>query len=176
MLFRSVGLVVDKFSSIASTAVAVWQWVSGAFQSIVDFVTGIPDKIATAASGMWDGIKEAFKGVINWIIDAWNGISFTFPSFTMPSWLGGGTVGGWTLAVPKIPRLHSGGIFDSGMGEGLALLKDGETVRTTAQEAALGTGGTTIELHFHGPVAQDSVRWVTDQVEQAVAQDRKSVV
>jgi hypothetical protein len=40
----------------------------------------------------------------------------------------------------KIPKMHTGGIFDPGRGdEGLALLKKGEGVFTPDQMTALGT-------------------------------------
>lgn len=55
-----------------------------------------------------------------------------------------------------IPVLHSGGVFRSAAGEGLALLQDGETVRTRRQERQLeqrATGqrsGDTITVNLYG--------------------------
>lgn len=176
-----IGWIVGVFASIASTAVSVWQWVSTAFTNVVDFVTGLPGKIATAASGLWDGIKDSFKAALNWLIDKWNGLGFKLPTLDLGPL---GKVGGWEMG-PKystalqIPRFHTGGVFDSGFGQGLALLADGETIRTTGQEADVqrklngGSNSNVIELHFHGPVARDSVQWVKDQVEQAVAQGHR---
>src|SRR5690606_33098182 len=68
---------------------------------------------------------------------------FRIPGFKI------GPVGydGFTLGVPDIPRLHTGGIFDPDTGprlpgltsnEGLAVLQHGEGVFTTDQMRALG--------------------------------------
>ena len=52
------------------------------------------------------GIKSAFRAAINFIIDGWNGLQFKIPGFKI------GPVGydGFTLGVPDIPRLATGGI------------------------------------------------------------------
>lgn len=121
------------------------EWVGEKIDQVVGFVTGLPARISTAAAGMWDGIKNAFRSAINWIIDAWNGLEFKIPGFDPPG--PGPKFGGFTLGVPDIPRLHSGGVFNSGAGEGLALLRDGEGVFTPEQMAAMGgAGGVTIEV------------------------------
>src|SRR5690554_3037172 len=95
-------------------------WVSDArqrvvdrFTAIVDFVKGLPDRIRRAASGMWDGIKNAFRSALNWIIDKWNGLSFTLPEMDLGPL---GKVGGWTLSPPSIPRLAQGGIVPATPG------------------------------------------------------------
>lgn len=79
------------------------------WDQIVGVVKKLPGRIASAASGMWDGIKNAFKSAINWIIDGWNGMHFRMPSFDthIP---GVGTVGGFDMGLPHIPRLALGGI------------------------------------------------------------------
>lgn len=98
-----------------------------AFVSIVEFVGGMPGKIKAAAVGMWDGITDAFKAAINTIIRGWNALEFRVPGFSI------GPVGydGFTLGVPKIQELHSGGTFRSPNGpgtSGMAWLQDGERV------------------------------------------------
>ena len=93
-------------------------WVVGIWNSVVDFVTGLPSRIGSAASGMWDGIKDAFKSAINWIIDKWNGISFGIPKLDLGPL---GSIGGGNFRVPQIPRLAEGGIIKHEM---LAMLGD----------------------------------------------------
>ena len=95
---------------IVAVAKEVWNQIKEKFTSIVDFVTGLPAKIRTAASGMWDGIKDAFKGVINWIVRAWNSLSFTIPSIEVF----GKKIGGMTLSVPKLAEFFSGGYTGPG--------------------------------------------------------------
>lgn len=114
--------------------------IKGFWEGIVGFVTGLPAKIKTAASGMWDGIKDAFKGVINWIIRAWNGLEFKIPGFDPPG--PGPKFAGFTLGVPNIPELHSGGrvtatgIVPLRSDEILSKLQVGETV--LSKNAGLG--------------------------------------
>src|SRR5690606_31611253 len=88
-------------------------WIVGRFNSVVDFVRGLPGRISSAARGMWDGIRNAFRAAINWIIDRWNSLSFTLPSVNIP---GLGKVGGFTLNTPNIPRLAQGGIVPATPG------------------------------------------------------------
>lgn len=132
-------LVSDAWEGIKSL-------VSGAVDAVVGFVASLPGRISGAASGAFDGIKNAFRTALNWIVDAWNRLSF--PSFSIPKVsipglgdLGGGTIGGW--ALPSIPRFHSGGVFRAPRmgGEGLALLKDGETVLPTRKSQEVPNGG-----------------------------------
>jgi hypothetical protein len=75
---------------------------------------------------MWDGIKNAFRSAVNWIIRKWNNLSIS---------IGGGKILGVsipkiTVSTPNIPLFHDGGVFHAqgGRREGLALLRDGETV------------------------------------------------
>lgn len=96
----------------------LWDKAKENFNKIIDFVKGLPKKIKDAASGMWDGIKNAFKSAINWLIGAWNNLSFTLPSVTVL----GVTVGGFTLSTPNIPFLADGGIIT---GPTLAMLGEG---------------------------------------------------
>jgi hypothetical protein len=100
-------------------------WVMGtkdrivnSFNAVVGFVRKLPGRISSAASGMWDGIKSAFRSAINWVIGAWNGLSFTLPSVSVF----GQTVGGMTLSTPDIPMLAQGGIIT---GPTLAMLGEG---------------------------------------------------
>lgn len=85
----------------------VGEWVSTAFDKVVNFVTSMPGRIKAAAVGMWDGIKDSFKAVINAVIDIWNGVKF--PSVT----IAGKEIGGWSL--PQIPHFAGGGML-SGPG------------------------------------------------------------
>lgn len=103
-------LVGDKLTAAKDEIVRIWN-------NVVDFVTGLPGRIGRAVSGMWDGIKDAFRAAINWIIDRWNGLSFTLPSVSAF----GVTIGGNTIRPPQIPRLWHGGTITSA---GLALVGD----------------------------------------------------
>lgn len=134
----------SAFDSLKGAASAVKDWVAARFDDLVSTITGLPDRISRVAGGMFDGIKNAFRSALNWVIDAWNGLEFKIPGFDPPG--PGPKFGGFTLGVPNIPRMHTGGIFNPGRGEGLAVLKRGEGVFTPEQMRAMG--GQT----FNGPV------------------------
>lgn len=142
----SIGLA---FSELKAAIGLIWDGIGNkirsVFDGIVNFFKKAPGRVRDAAVGMFDGIKDAFKSAINWLIGAWNSIHFTLPTikFHVPHIIGtsiGGDYkfGGETFRVPQIPTLHSGGVYDSGNGEGLALLRDGEGIFTPAQMRALG--------------------------------------
>jgi len=82
---------------------------TGTFDTLVTFFSRVPGRIAAIAVGMFDGIKDAFKGMLNFIIRAWNGLSFSLPSITAF----GQTIGGQTIGVPQIPQLANGAIVRS---------------------------------------------------------------
>lgn len=133
--------IVSRIGEIASTmwepistaAETVWGWVTRTWDSMVGFVTELPGRIKSAASGMWDGIKDAFKAALNWIIRKWNGLEFTLPEIDLGPL---GSIGGWTVSVPKIPEFATGGRV-SGPGTGtsddiIARLSNGEFVVNAA--------------------------------------------
>jgi hypothetical protein len=116
-MVATLAWVGDKIGAFGAAVGAVWQgvqdgiaaavqWVMDKWNSVVEFVTGLPAKLSAAARGMWDGIKEAFKSAINWIIKAWNAIEFKIPGFE----LGPVKFDGFTLGLPDIPMLADGGV------------------------------------------------------------------
>ena len=143
-----LGAVWDQIKSLVSNG---WDVVKNLFLAFGGF-------IQDNAWRMWEGIKTAFKAVINWIIDRWNALEFQVPGFD----LGPVHFGGFTLGVPDIPRLHSGGTYQAPVpgGEGLALLRDGEVVRTPEQARADGQagGGLTIIVEGHAVLERDLLR------------------
>src|SRR5690606_18908344 len=110
---RSFSFWKGVFDQVRAWASQARDWIVGRFNSVVDFVRGLPGRISSAARGMWDGIRNAFRAAINWIIDRWNNLSFTLPSVNIP---GLGKVGGFTLNTPNIPRLAQGGIVPATPG------------------------------------------------------------
>jgi len=103
------GIVSGAWDGIKSL---VGKGISG----LVGLVKGIGGKIGGAAKGAFNGVKDAFRGAINWIIDKWNGLSFSLPSVNIP---GIGKIGGATLSTPDIPRLAAGALVT---GPTIALL------------------------------------------------------
>lgn len=111
------------------------------FGGLIDFITGV---FSGNWEQAWNGIVDMFKGIFNLIptivegiindaIAVINGIIWGINQLT-------GAIG--IPAIPEIPnvslpRFHTGGIVDFAMGEGPALLKDGEMVLTQKQQAEL---------------------------------------
>lgn len=156
-----VGIIrggIDLIRGIVGSGLEI---VGGLFHNvwngIVDFVTGLPGRIASAASGLFDGIKNAFRSAINWIIDRWNGLEFRIPGFDPPG--PGPTFPGFTLGMPDIPRLHTGGIFRTPHNEmeGLAILQNGERVSARGSVAADGGGPTVVQVVLDGRVLVDAL-------------------
>lgn len=145
---RYFGFWRGLFEKVIGWVTGVWTNAKRIFGNLVGFVKGLPGRIARAASGMFNGIRDAFRGAINWIIDRWNGLSFTLPAVSIP---GIGTIGGGTLSTPNLPRLHQGGIVPGTPGsDQLALLQAGERVipRHQAREPMrieIHSGGTQLD-------------------------------
>ena len=111
--------------------------------------------ITDIVKGIWDGAVAAVKGAVNHIlgfinkmIDAWNSITFTVPTVTIPFV---GTFGGMSFSVsqiPRIPLLAEGGIVT---GPTLALLGEAgpEAIIPLGRGGGVG-GGITIMGDVYG--------------------------
>lgn len=102
--------------------------------SIVGFVTGIPDRIRDVAGGAFDGLLDAVKRVVRNIAIAWNKIDL---SFTVPDIIGVPRRGETFDIIPDVPvpNLARGGLIRARPGEGI-LARIGEATRPT-NEAVL---------------------------------------
>ena len=152
----AIGFLIDAFQAVWTKAVEVHDGVTGAFDKMIGFVGGMAGRIATAASGMWDGIKDAFRGAINWIIGAWNGLSFSIPGVDIP---GIGKVGGATLSTPNMALLAQGGLVKGGRGGVLGMIGEGandELVVPLDRAGRAGGFGTTINVTVVAPVGASS--------------------
>lgn len=118
------------------------------------------ENFKSMASDKWESIKEtifdkvqAIIDKINSFINFWNNLEFKVPKITVPSWLGGGTYGGFSIGtpnidpIPGIPGLARGGNLLRG---GMALIGERGpellNLPSGAQVAPLGRGG---EIHLH---------------------------
>lgn len=118
-----VGFVMGIPGRVAGFFQSIWDgikrgvsdaldWVRQQFDNVVGFFAGLPGRISSAVVGMFDGISNAFKSAINFVIRGWNSLNFTMPSVDthIP---GVGKIGGWTIGLPHIPELATGGIVTS---------------------------------------------------------------
>lgn len=102
------GFFVDTYRKIKNGIVEAVLWLHTKIDDFVGFFKSLPGRISAASTRLWDGLKNSFKGAINWVIGAWNSLHFTMPAINthIP---GVGTVGGFTLRVPQLPKMATGG-------------------------------------------------------------------
>lgn len=184
-------LVLTHLGLIRDAATAVVHWVSGKFDDLVGFFTGMHARIARAASGMWDGISTAFKAAIDVIIGWWDGFvsHLKIPGFHVDTHIPGvGKVGFDGLDIGKdlhIPYLASGGVataatlgvFGEAGREAILPLSDPNAMRMIADALRpAGSDGAQLE----GALYLDSGEFlgvVRGQVRQVVAaHDQRNVV
>lgn len=164
------------FNFIKNKASGAWNWVkdkaAGAkdwivrkFNNLIDFFRRMPGRIKSAFSSFGSTIANGIKSI-------WNSTIGGF-GFDVPSWVPG--IGGRSF---RIPYLHEGGIFGSGRGEGLAMLRDGEGVFTPEQMAALGPssrGGDTVVIDLSGAVISSEAEFERMVVKALRSAGRKGV-
>lgn len=114
---------------MVGTMLAAGRAVGGA---IIDGISAGLRGAVSFAGDIASAVGNAIRGAINGLIGLLNG--------AIPNSLGWGPA---SIDIPDnpIPTLHEGGVFSSGSGEGLALLRDGEGVFTPEQMRALGVAG-----------------------------------
>lgn len=140
-----------------------------AIGKIIDFVTGIPGKLLGLVSDFYNAAKSLGSNVLHGIMDGVGGAIDAVGGFLSGLASGIKNVINSVIIDPlrnfhfkidagpfhhtfqpfgSLPRLHSGGIFQAGGGEGLALLQSGEGVFTQAQMRALGGIGGHVVNNF----------------------------
>lgn len=114
---KYIDLLVNVYFRWPMTAAtAVFDWVSGKFRELADFIFGIVERVKDAAGR----IANAIKDPINAVIGFWNNLAFRVPEFTLPEVelpvvgkVGGQRLGGWTFDFPDLPKLAQGGVLTS---------------------------------------------------------------
>lgn len=145
------GFFTNSISTVVEKVTGMGRSIRQGFNRVVDFFKNLPDRIGRAARGMWDGIWETFKGAINKIIGAWNGLEFTTGSIDTPL----GSIGPYTLGVPKIPYLAKGGLVNrSGLaivgeaGPELVALNRGAMVQPLPSNGGSTGGDFTVHVYI----------------------------
>jgi tape measure domain-containing protein len=150
----------DAWNALGGIFSGAWKVVTGLVSAGWDFLqfvwglgvgglkaawSGLWSGLGALATGAWDGVKSTIKGLINDAIGIMNAGIGALNAIKIHINFDTGVPGvpavhfDWNGPnISKIPTLHTGGIFDSGYGEGFALLKDGEGVFTPAQMKSLG--------------------------------------
>ena len=173
----------DVWAWLGKTFESAWTAVKHAFETALTWIGGIPGRIGSAISGIFGAITKPFQDAWDWvqrhIIDpiksVWNSVAGSINaisfSVTVPKWVP--VVGGktWTLGLPKLPMLDSGGYVTSAtmavIGERRPEIVAAEPVLRRIVREELGGVGTTINVY--GALDADSVARQLDQILSARA-------
>lgn len=154
---------------IASAFIEAARATVSAFDTVAEQMAGIFGMVTNVIR---DAVNEAL-GFINALIDAWNGISFSIPEIELPTvtipnpfgqdrTIGGGSFGGQTFNVPRlptIPLLAAGGIVNAAT---LAMIGEGgpeAVIPLDRLSTMLNGGDQTIIIELDGQrIAQSTVR------------------
>ena len=114
-LFKAIMFIKDNWRE-------AWENIKEKFRTITSAVKTIFEGFKSNILGIWDGLTSGIKAAINTIINAINGfirgfnrIKISVPSIPKPSFLGGGSWGGFNVGVPQIPEIPTlarGGIVN----------------------------------------------------------------
>lgn len=132
-----INLIIATIRKLIAGVQVVVDYVQKRWNAFIAFFQQLPGRIASASKGLWNGIKESFRAAINWIIDKWNGLSFSLPSLDTPF----GKIGGTTISTPNLPRLASGGWAQP--GRTYLTGEDGPELLTTGRRAYVSSAGDT---------------------------------
>jgi len=140
--------VLDAILLVWNTA---WNLVKTAFSAVWDGFSLIVTTVFDAIVATVKGSVNLIIGFINTIIGLWNGLAFSVPGVH----LGPVQFDGYTLEmpdIPKIPKLHSGGVVPGRMGQEVpTMLQAGELVLTAAQAKNMNMGaGHTFNINVSG--------------------------
>lgn len=154
--FRNI--VDGAFRKVAGAA----DFVKDKTIALVNFFTGMPERMARATGGLFNGIKDSFRGAVNFVIDGWNNLSFGIPGIKVPGPLP--DIPGFTINTPNIPRLARGGIVVAGDNpSGI------EAIIPLERAGEFGFGGAPVHIHmdgtFIGASRSEIARWLADALD-----------
>jgi hypothetical protein len=122
MSANPIGLIIAAIALLVGAIILIATKTTW-FQTIWKYAW---EGIKVAAVAVANTVASVFKAVFNQIADVWNNTVGRL-SWSVPGWVP--FIGGNHIAVPKIPKFHSGGVVpDVPGGEMLAVLQSGERV------------------------------------------------
>lgn len=183
----AMAAVVVAFTSIRNAAAAVFSWISGHWPLILAILTGPFGLAVLAITRNWDAIKAVIQRFVDWLrgivstvagiassignalkapinafISGWNAIQLTVPGVSLPF---GKSIGGFTVGLPDIPHLATGGTV---LATGLAVVHRGETFSGVGRSSSSSAPNVTINVNTTGLGARapDIQRAVVDALHQ----------
>jgi hypothetical protein len=168
-------IVQAAFAGVGSAVRTVWQWIRRNWPLLLAIITGPIGIAVRLVTRNWDRIRNGASTAKNWIVRIFRNVASVISApfragfnairaawnstvggrgFTVPSWIPG--LGGKSF---RIPKFHSGGVVPGPFGaERLILARAGETIRTPAQEAALGAAVPEVHVYIGDQELRDVVR------------------
>lgn len=111
-----VVMLANPFVALATAIAAIAVLVITNWDKIVEVFKGAMKFLKETGEKLWKPIGEGFKAAIDFIkgiwntfVRFWNSIQVSVPSIDIPLV---GTVGGFTIGLPDLPMLASGGIVN----------------------------------------------------------------
>lgn len=157
MLANPFVALASAIAAIAVLVITNWDKIVEVFKGAMRFLKEIGAKIWTPIS---DGFKAAIdfiRGIWNAFVGWWNSIEISVPSVDIPFI---GTVGGFTIGLPDLPRLAEGGIVNQPT---LALIgESGPEAVIPLSDAPMGQ--TIIEVNVLGDLRAED----PDEVAEAI--------
>jgi len=146
-LIGVIALLVWKWDWVKEKGAAAWRWIKDAAEKSWNWIKKIPGWVGDAFGSIGNAISRPFKAAFNSVADAWNNTVGSL-SWTVPGWVPG--IGGNSLAVPDIPRFHTGGTVPGPPGTEVPIMAmAGETVSLPGRDTG---GSTTVVITLDGEV------------------------
>lgn len=170
---------VYNFASEAGEAVGSWvrsmvATFQNGFNAVRDFITNVFTSIYDTITGT---IKRAVNVVvdgINAIINAWNGLSFDIPAFTVGIGALSKTFGPYSIStpnIPNVPKLAEGGIVTAPT---LALIGEAGPEAVVPLSNGGGYGGNTYNITVQAGMGTDGAEVGRQVVEAIRSYERRS--
>lgn len=132
MRANPIGIIITALAALAIGFTIAYKK-SETFRNVVHSIKDAVIDAGKKLAGLADLITTPYQIAFRTIARLWNSTIGKL-EVNIPGFLG---FGGISFDVPDIPTFHRGGVVP-GAGESLARVMGGETIRTPAQEAAIG--------------------------------------
>ena len=174
-----VGIAITEFT--ATSLVTINAWVLALQTTFTEAFTAVRTFIREVFNSIYESITSTIRNAINFVvrginkvINAWNGISFSIPTVTVPfvGTFGGQRVG--TIPVPNIPELAEGGIVNKAT---LAIIGEAgpEAVVPLSRRGDQGIlGGTNITINVNAGMGTDGAELGRQIVDALKAYERRN--
>ena len=162
-ILESIATVL--FPAIGAAATVLFNTIDGAFKLIggvfrvaTAVIKALGDVLFEPLSDGFEAAIDFIRGIWNSFVGWWNSIEISVPSVDIPFV---GKVGGFTIGLPDLPRLASGGIVTSPT---IALIGEKGPEAVVPLDQMPPAGQTVIEVTVLGDLKADDERSLADAI------------